>query len=243
VGGAGSVDGTGGTGANAGGNGRLVIGNNAPTGFGGTVTGASTTTGAGSTDANPFLGGTPQTPFIPNLPTVGAEIYGLTSLTAAGLYGSLPATDVNGTLLSSAVGALFRTDASVLGPAFSGYDALLYINLSGSSISNPEMAIDAALQQLIQRGWANNTNFGGGGAVSLGSLAGGAVYGTLVPTGSTANAAIQLTLPGGTFSANASALATDGQALYAVPEPSTVALSLMGGFGLLLAALRRRREV
>jgi hypothetical protein len=67
------------------------------------------------------------------------------------------------------------------------------------------------------------------------------VYGTLVPTGSTANAAIQLTLPSGTFSANASALATDGQALYAVPEPSAVALSLMGGFGLLLAALRRRR--
>ena len=66
------------------------------------------------------------------------------------------------------------------------------------------------------------------------------VYGTLVPTGSSTSSAIQLVLPGGTFSATGAALGT-GQALYVVPEPPTVAMALIGAFGLLLSALRRRR--
>ena len=208
----------------------------------GTVTGSREhLAAAGSQAANPFVGTNPLTPYIPNLPTIGAEIYGLTSLTAAGLVGSLPATDINGVPLTSAVGALFDTSASVLGPAFAGYDALLYINLGANSVANPQMAINEALQSLLSQGFAQNPAFGGSGPTTVTSLAGGAVYGTLVPTGSSTSSAIQLVLPGGTFSATGAALGT-GQALYVVPEPSTVAMALMGAFGLLLSALRRRRS-
>ncbi len=93
---------------------------------------------------------------------------------------------------------------------------------------------------MLSQGFAQNPAFGGSGPTTVTSLAGGAVYGTLVPTGSSTSSAIQLVLPGGTFSATGAALGT-GQALYVVPEPPTVAMALMGAFGLLLSALRRRR--
>jgi hypothetical protein len=202
---------------------------------------ANTPTTLGSQDANPFLGSNPLTPFIPNLPTVGAEIYGLSSLTSAALYGSLPATDINGVPLASAAGALFDTSAAVLGPAFAGYDALLYLNLTANSFANPQMAINEALQSLLQRGFANNPAFGGSGPVTLGSLAGGAVYGTLVPKGSSTSSAIALTLPSGTFSASGAALA-NGQALYVTPEPSTWLLLAAGLFLLPIVSRRRAKK-
>ena len=133
--------------------------------------------------------------------------------------------------------ALFRTSASVLGAAYSGYDALLYINLSGNSFSNPEFGIAGALQQLLSGGWATSPTFGGSGPTAIGSIAGGTVYATLIPTATTLLPSIQL----GSFSASGVALSSDGQALYVVPEPSTVAMALMGAFGLLLA-LRRRKS-
>ena len=108
-----TVNVSGGAGGTAGGGGRFLLGTNAAISSG-TVTGAaSTATGSGSTDTNPFVGTLPQTPFIPNLPTVGSEIYGLTSLTAAGLLGSLPATDINGFSLA---GASAASSAPALGP-------------------------------------------------------------------------------------------------------------------------------
>jgi hypothetical protein len=78
----------------------------------------------------------------------------------------------------------------------------------------------------------------------LGSLGGQAVYGTLVPSGSTVNPAVQVTSSTSfqTFAASSAALASDGQALYVAPEPSSIALAFLGVFGLALATWRRRRR-
>jgi hypothetical protein len=105
----------------------------------------------------------------------------------------------------------------------------------------PEMGIDGALQMLLQGGFATEAAFGGSGATLIGSLAGNAVYGTLVPAGTSVLPSVQFTSPtsGQTFGASGVSI-SDGQALYVVPEPSTVAMALMGAFGLLVA-LRRRR--
>lgn len=237
IGSTGSITLSGGTGGTAGGGGHLIYGSNDGTTVSATGA-ANTNAAAGSKDANPFVGGTPATPYIPNLPTIGAEIYGLSGLTAAGLYGSLPATDVNGAPLSSASGALFRTSASVLGPAFTGFDALLFINLTANPFSTPEMTLGGALQQLLDRGYVNNPVFGGSGPVLVGSLAGNAVYATLVPAGSTANPSVQITSGGNDFSASGTSIA-NGQALYVVPEPGTLLMLAAGVF--LLPVLRRRR--
>lgn len=233
----GTVNVSGGTGGVAGGVGRVILGSNDGA-FAGSVSGAANNvTAVGSRDANPFTSGGSATPFIPNLPSVGAEIYGLSGLTAAGLIGSLPATDVNGVPLTAAAGALFRTSASVLGTNYAGYDALLYINLSQYGVNSPAMTLNGAVQQLLSRGFANNPAFGGGGPVVVGSLAGGTVYATLVPSGSTGTADIQLSTYAG-FSASGSI--ASGQALYVVPEPSTWLMLAAGVF--LLPILRRRRS-
>ena len=124
-----------------------------------------------------------------------------------------------------------------------GFDALLFINLTTNGFLSPQMTLGGTLQDLLTRGWANNPAFGGSGPMVVGTLAGQAVYGTLVPTGSTVNPAVQVTSSTSnlTFSASAAALSTDGQALYVAPEPSSIALALLGLFGLALAAWRRRR--
>jgi MYXO-CTERM domain-containing protein len=238
-----TVDVSGGTGAAAGGGGRFLLGDNTSSSFSGSVLGAaSTLNAAGSVDNNPFIAGSPLTPFIPNLPSIGAEIYGLTGLSASSLIGSLPATDINGASLAGASGALFRTSASVIGPAFTGYDALLFINLTGNAFNSPEFTLGGTLENLQNRGFANNPAFGGSGPVLVGSLNGDAVYATLVPTGTDANPSIQVTSSTSGFTFNASGAAIDnGQALYVAPEPSSVAMALFGAFGLALAAWRRRK--
>jgi hypothetical protein len=100
---------------NNGGGGRFLLGSNAGTGtIGINLTGASTTTFSGPTTGNPFVKGTPQTPYIPNLAS-GAEGFGLlsgvdaTSAQFAGVRAGAPA---------HAVGAIIREH---LGP-MPGYD-------------------------------------------------------------------------------------------------------------------------
>src|SRR4051812_21694611 len=86
-----------------GGNGKAGLGN---------VTGASTATDAGTSSANPFVGGAPNT-YIPNT-TSGAEIYGVGDGTlnqaslAAAMGGALPILGNNGVPLSQAGAGLFR---------------------------------------------------------------------------------------------------------------------------------------
>src|SRR5439155_22441176 len=76
------VDTRGGNGSETGGNGRFIIGANV---FGDqpTVTGATPVQTTGILRTNPFLEGAPQTPAIAGL-VVGAESYGLTTLSAPG---------------------------------------------------------------------------------------------------------------------------------------------------------------
>ena len=88
-----------------------------------------------------------------------------------------------------------------------GFDALLFINLTTNGFLSPQMTLGGTLQDLLTRGWANNPAFGGSGPMVVGTLAGQAVYGTLVPTGSTVNPAVQVTSSTSnlTFSASAAA--------------------------------------
>lgn len=132
----------------------------------------------GPTGSNPHYLGSPDTPTIPGL-TDGAEAYGLlpmASIELPFLAASAP---------SGAVAALHRFDTgpSDFGIDWHGYDLLLFANLSDSPISNPTLGIGTAghASSLMAGGYTRDTLFGGTGAVSLATIDGHAVYGTLVP--------------------------------------------------------------
>lgn len=175
-----TVNGSGGIGGNSGGNGRFIFGTDTSGSFGGSTTGVSTTTTTGTVDANPFVSGTPNTPFIPNL-VGGAEAFGLTTLTASA-FSSVLASEPAGT-----GAALYRVHIGPTGYAndFTGYDAVFLINTSGGSLSSPQLGAGTAgyLQDLLQEGYLNEPNFGGSGAQTLASLAANGVFMTLVPSG------------------------------------------------------------
>ena len=172
-------------GLNDGSSGRLVFGSNLTlAAFSGTNIGAQTQTYSGSTDANPFLGGT-TSPTIPGL-VGGAEAYGLTGLTATNAL--LPS--VTSAAPANAQAVLIRR---ILGPQnfdydFAGYDMLLYVNLTGQAIGAPKLSVGSvALQQLLQGGYLTNPQFtpGATGPQLLSQLSGYQVYATLIPTGTT----------------------------------------------------------
>ena len=197
----------------------------------------------GTQGLNPFIaGGSTLTPYIPDL-VGGAERFGLLTLTAqAADFATVRAGEPAG-----AVGALVRL---ALGPtgyanAFPGFDTLLFINLSGKDLLNPELGVaplgggTAFAQALLTEGFLNDPAFGGNGVLTLGSLGASDIYATLVPTGDTLlNAMVNGAGP------ITDATLADGGVLYlranTVPEPSSLVLFAGGLIGL---ALTRRREL
>jgi hypothetical protein len=233
--------------------GRAILGSNqgqaslvsqvrnvAPGTFGSTVDYHFT---AGTQGLNPFIaGGTTPTPYIPDL-VGGAERFGLLTLGAqAADFASVRAGEPAG-----AVGALVRLPIGPTGyaNAFPGFDTLLFINLSGKDLLNPELGVvplgtdTAFAQALLTEGFVNDPAFGGNGALTLGSLGVGDIYATLVPTGDTLlNAMVSGAGP------ISDASLADGGVLYltanSVPEPGSLVMFAGGLIGL---ALTRRREL
>jgi hypothetical protein len=228
-----AAGGTAGSGSNNnGGNGRLVFGNNTAATFGGTTTGATAIGDTGPKASNPFLAAGGFTPTIPNL-VLGAEGFGLTTLTSTDFLGSLT------TLSPDAPAALVLSDT---GPGaynwlFPGYDWLFFINLTDEALLNPKLGFGLGdfETQLRQGGWSRDVSFGGSGDTALTSLAPYAVYATLVPEGTEWFTA--------SFEEESLRLGTEQQnfgstAVMAVPEPSAMGLGLMGAA---LLGWRRRR--
>ncbi|MBX3421700.1 MAG: PEP-CTERM sorting domain-containing protein [Pirellulaceae bacterium] len=223
--------------------------NDAP--FGGSVSGASDIFNTvGSRDANPFVGGSPITPFIPAVSdgsTTSAEIYGLADASVsiasvvAALGGPLPAFDVNGTPLANASLALVRLDAGVgnYNQDFAGFDTLVLLNLTNGNVLNPSMGIDGGSSDLLLRGYTRNTLVGGsGGAITLATLGSSDVYLTLVP-----DTAVLLASLGGDGASTSAVSLGNGQALYlAVPEPGALILLGFAAIGPILTSRRRLRR-
>jgi autotransporter-associated beta strand protein len=166
---------------NNGGLGRFLWGSNTATVLAGVASVGQTETFSGPTDANPFLDGA-QSPTIPNL-VGGAEAYGLTGLNSQQIL--LPSV-----FADAPTGAQVAVIRSHRGPAgfnydFSGYDMLLYVNLTGQPIENPALSVgnDKALQQLEVGGYLLNPLLGGTGLQTLSQLGAYQVYATLVPAG------------------------------------------------------------
>jgi hypothetical protein len=99
----------------------------------------------------------------------------------------------------NAMAALVRIDAAtatnLLGGDFTGYDLLLYVNLSAEAIAAPQMGVGGITGQLLQGGWATESLYNAsqvGGPTALSSLPAGAVYATLIPEvlGTAANGGI-----------------------------------------------------
>ena len=238
------MDTSGGSGGNAGGDGRFILGQNTTDAFGGGLSGTTQvnlTDGAGSNlgsrSANHHLSSGADTPNIPGL-TGGAEAFGLLSgLTALdsdfdSVWAGAP---------SGALAALYLMDTGPTGFSFNwdGYDMLLYVNLLDSPITDPTFSVGASgyTASLMQGGWMNDALFGGSGDTTISSLAAHAVYGTLIPEGSS-----YFTLSAFGNSVSYDSLAP-GESMYATPEPSAVAIwALLGTLAIALHRRRRRRH-
>jgi 6-phosphogluconolactonase (cycloisomerase 2 family) len=211
------VDTSGGLGANKGGDGRLIIGSN-------TQGGRPSSTGTleedniewfGSRNANPFIyvaNDTPlvETPMIADL-LGGAEAYGLLD----GDLDDFRENIRNGLIAAeqqefddldpAAIAALVRMD---VGPAaysddYTGFDLLLFINLTDIALADPMLGIDpngqntSFMESLLVGGFALDTLFDdpgdpqNGGPQNLEALEAFGVWGTLIPeNGMTVNASV-----------------------------------------------------
>jgi hypothetical protein len=228
--------------------GRVVVGSNAAFGFSSShVINARTEVYDGLREANPFIKGSPQTPLIPDL-AGGAEGFGLLNgLTARssdilGLIGFVP---------HGAVAALLELPVGPVGYGedFTGYDMLLFINMSSSALASPMLGIDPAgldptfSSSLLLGGVANDVQFGGSGARVMSSLGGYAIYATLIPEGGTIfNIGYDgLTAGGIDLSKNNGRMFVDALgATLPVPEPTSWTMFVVGLSAMALMARRRR---
>jgi hypothetical protein len=183
---------------NSAGNGRLITGNNTATSLNSNVQGATILETTGPSRANPFVSGTPQVPFIPELPG-GAEAFGLTGLSAVaeiGLGGSgqngpsylidFPSIIANAPQGAAAALLEEQLGSTPFGNNFPGYEFILYINLTNQNLAAPQLGVGQAgfFHDLVQEGYQNDPLFGGDGPVTLSQLGPYQIYTTLVPNGS-----------------------------------------------------------
>ena len=196
---------SGGTGGIAGSNGRLIIGGNTSLvmnganvtsvgGAPGTVTGAaSTTLSTGERAANAMVAGSVATPDIADWQfatgqTVsvdgGAAIYGLldglTSANFTAITGVTPPADAMVAVIRLSIGP--GTGAE----DYTGYDMLLYVNLTDYALSTPTLGVGEAATGLLTAGISTNTTFGGsGGAQTMTVLGAHQIWATLIPESAT----------------------------------------------------------
>jgi hypothetical protein len=175
--------GTGGDpGNNDGGNGRFILGQTFETPFAGTVIDAQETTfGFLPTESNPYLAGSPATPFMPHV-VGGPDIYGRAEGLTAGDLGDLlgdvpPQAGLAMLLLDTGLPGVMEWDVA-------GYDMLLVANLLNCTLMRPLLGVGqpAVAEQLLERGIMNHPDFGGDGPGKL-QLGPQQVYATMVPEG------------------------------------------------------------
>lgn len=132
--------------------------------------------------------------------------------------------------------------------AFTGYDALLFVNLTGEALSDAALGIvesgpdNGFLEALLSGGFTTDPLFGGNGPTDLGMLDFDGVYETLLPAGEamfnfSADGVTEtgLSLDDGQF-----AFLDSSQATATVPEPASVTTLLVAMAG--LAGLRARGQ-
>jgi hypothetical protein len=174
-----TIDTTGGNGGGAGGNGRFLLGQNNADPFTGTISGANLEMSHGWHNANPSLYGLAASPTLPDL-VGGADSYGPTSLSTSGNFSTVVSSAPAGCPV-----ALVRVHQ---GPApydtdFTGYDHLFFLNLSGTTLSSPQLGVGAFdyFAPLYQGGQDTNPIFQGKGRRPLTQWPADAVYATTIP--------------------------------------------------------------
>ena len=180
-----TIAGSGGVGGdpgnNDGGPGRFLLGQTFETPFAGTLTDASLETFSFvPAEPNPFIDGTPDTPFLPFL-AGGPDIYGRLEGVSAGQLG-----EVLGEVPPQAGLAILLLQEGLSGLAWDipGFDVLLVINPSCRA-QQPVLGVGQRdmFRSLLERGPANHPDFGGSGPQPLTQLGPGEVYATMVPEG------------------------------------------------------------
>lgn len=226
--------------ADSGALGRLIVGSNVANGpnavagepqFG---LNATKSLVAGPKAENPFIADgsnatADDTPFIAGL-AGGAEVFGLLkNVTAASLAALFP--DAPG----DAVAGLIRLDVGPAGYAqnYTGYDMVLFVNLSPSGLAQPRLQMTLPGTQMAQTLPVLRID-GVGSATALGTLGVGAVWATLVPdvdgvqlSASVGGDVVPLSLASLPKAQVVNGAASAGQALYlryGAPTPPTAQL-------------------
>lgn len=182
-----SVNTSGGSGTNPGGDGRFIYACNTDQVFDGTIINAQAENFGGPKADNPFINGSGnqpvQTPIIPDLKT-GAEIYGfLNNINVQNSYFS----SIKENAPANSAAALYRP---TIGPEgyqdnYPGYNLLLLINLTNGSLQNPKLGIDldassaSFLKPIMEKGYTLNS------ALEIAAVQAYEVYVTLIPESST----------------------------------------------------------